>query len=98
MAHAERLRCIGVMETEERRCKPDFVLEKSRALTGGKDGGPVNANAARNLHLLNDICFIPLRRQEHEVQGMLAEIQKQAMEAPALLPFPVIAEGIPPEL
>eukprot|EP01043_Picozoa_sp_COSAG02_P031301 COSAG02_NODE_2036_length_10039_cov_174.290040_1_plen_1339_part_00 len=98
MAHAERLRCIGVMETEERRCKPDFELEKSRALTGGKDGGPVNANAARNLHLLNDICFIPLRRQEHEVQGMLAEIQKQAMEAPALLPFPVIAEGIPPEL
>lgn len=28
---------------------------------------------------------------------MLAEIQKHAQEAPALSPFPVIAEGVPPE-
>ena len=69
-AHAAGLRCVGVMETEPRHGMPDFALEKSRALTGGKDGGPVNANAPQNVHLLDDICFVPLRRQEHEVQAM----------------------------
>jgi GTPase SAR1 family protein len=99
-AHAERLRCVGVMETEERRGKPDFALEKSRALTGGCDGGPVNVNAPRNIHLLDDVCMIPLRRQQHEVEGMLAEIQRHAVQAPALTPYPqapVAEEGVPPD-
>jgi hypothetical protein len=86
VAHASRLRCIGVMETEERRGKPDFAQEKERSLHGN-DGVPVNPYAPDNVHLLDDICFIPLRRQEHEVKAMLAEIQSHAQQAPTLTPY-----------
>ena len=41
-AREQELRFVGVMETDERHCKPDFALEKSRARTGGKDGSPVH--------------------------------------------------------
>ena len=85
-AHEHGLRCIGVVETDERKGKPDMGLEKSRALTGRR-GGPVNPNAMHNVHLLADVCFIPFRRQQHEVDSMLAEIQRQAAEAPALRPY-----------
>jgi len=100
-AHEEQLRCIGVMETEDRRGKPDFALERSRALTGGRDNGPVHPSATHNVRLLDDVCFIPLRRQEHEVSAMLAEIQKHALQAPKLTPFlrtvPLgVPEGVPP--
>ena len=86
-AHEGSLRCIGVMETDERYGKPNFALEKLRALTGGRDGGPVHVDAQRNLHLLDEVCFIPLRRQQHEVQGMVAEICRQATMTTALQPF-----------
>ena len=85
-AHEQELRCIGVMETDERKGRPDMGVEKSRALTG-RGGRPVNPNAIHNVHLLDDVCFIPFRRQQHEVDGMLTEIQKQAAEAPALRPY-----------
>jgi hypothetical protein len=77
-AHEQELRFVGVMETELRHCKPDFALEKSQALTGGSDGGPVNTNAPDHVYLLSGLCFIPFRRQEHEVVAMLKEIERQA--------------------
>mgnify|MGYP003322286436 CR=1 FL=1 len=81
-AHAEGVRCIGVMETDERHGKPDFALEKSRARTG-KDGGPVHEkHVEANLRLLDEVCFVPFRRQEHEIEGMLSEILRQAKVTP----------------
>lgn len=97
MAHDQRLRCVGVMETDERHGIPDFGLEESRALTG-KGGGAVNPNAQHNVHLLKDLCFLPLRRQEHEVQSMLDEVLKHAAQALPLTPCPMVpAEGVPPK-
>jgi hypothetical protein len=93
-AHAERLRCVGVMEDDERHGKPDFGQEKQRALTGAEGGQPVNGNAARNIHLLDDVCFIPLRRQQHEVEGMMKEIVRQYHCAAVLEPH--AEEGVPP--
>eukprot|EP01045_Picozoa_sp_COSAG04_P037112 COSAG04_NODE_9327_length_873_cov_1.980620_2_plen_129_part_01 len=99
-AHAEGLRCVGVMETDERHGKPDFALEKSRARTGGKDGGPVHEkhDVEMNLKLLDEVCFTPFRRQEHEVQGMLVEVVRQAAIAPrlCLANGGGVAEGVPP--
>ena len=92
----QELRFVGVMETELRHGKLDFALEQSRGLTGGKDGGPVNENAPDNVHLLSDLCFIPFRRQEHEVPAMLKEIIRQAMLLGGGL-GQVIREGVPPE-
>ena len=91
-AHEKGLRCIGVMETDDRKGRPDFGLEKSRALTGGSGGGPVNPNAKHNVHLLDDMTFIPYRRQQHEVDAMLKEIQRQAAEAEFLRPYEREAE------
>ena len=91
-AHEAGLRCIGVMETDPRHGMPDFALEKERARTGGKAGGPVHAtHVEMNLRLLDEICFIPLRRQEHELQAMLDEIVRQSRVAKRL-----VAEGVPP--
>jgi hypothetical protein len=73
-ATANRLRFVGVMETEDRRGKPDFAQEKRRAL-----GPPlVNDHAPQNVRLLDELCFIPFRRQQHEVEAMLKEIVRQA--------------------
>ena len=85
--HAARrhgLSIIGVMETDDRCGKPDFRLEKSRALTG-KSGLPMNVHAADNVHLLDvdNVRHIPLRRQQHEMQGMLDEIVRQRLGAEA---------------
>ena len=44
--------------------------EKERAQSGGAGGGAVNPKAERNIHLLDDVCFIPMRRQEHEVRSI----------------------------
>ena len=97
-AHAEGLRCVGVMETDPRHGQPDFVLEKSRARTGGKGGAPVHDKfVEQNLKLLDKICFIPLRRQEHEVQAMLTEITRQAEVAKRLVSVPVPV-GVEPAL
>jgi hypothetical protein len=84
-AHEQKLRCVGVRETELRHGKPDFALEKSRALFGGKDGGPVNENAPANVRLLDDVCFLPFRREQHEIGAMLAEIIRQAKTAATVL-------------
>ena len=94
-AHEKGLRCIGVMETDDRKGRPDFGLEKSRALTGGSGGRPVNPNAKHNVHLLDDMAFIPYRRQQHEVDAMLKEIQRQAVEAKFLHPHEQEAEPEP---
>ena len=76
-AHVHGLKVVCVMESDERKGKPDFFLEKHRALTGGNDGGPVNEHALVNVHLIADACFIPFRRQQHERQAMLDEIVRQ---------------------
>jgi hypothetical protein len=77
-AHEEGLRCIGVMETDERHGQPNFEEEKKRARAGGTGGDLVHTSVQQNLKLLDAVCFIPLRRQAHEVPGMLAEIARQA--------------------
>ena len=69
---------IGVMETDERHNTPEFVQEKTRARTGGREGGAVHEHVEDNLKLLDDVCFIPLRRQQHEIPAMLGEILRQA--------------------
>ena len=74
---------MGVMETEERKGKPDMATEISRALTG-KDGGPVHPDAALNVGLLQKVCFIPFRRQSHEQKAMLEEIGRQMRTADVL--------------
>ena len=78
-AHICGLKLVGVKEDDSRHGKPDFGQEKTRAMKG-KDGGPVNEHAADNLHLLDDVCFIDFRRQQHEVPGMLGEIERQFVE------------------
>ena len=80
-ARAAGVHIIGVQEEDDRHCKPDRALEKSRARTG-KDGGPVHAAAEANLRLLDSVCFVPLRRQQHEVPAMLDEILRQANPEP----------------
>jgi hypothetical protein len=102
-AHAAGLRCIGVMETDTRKGAPDLSLEKGRAISGGPREQPVHPDAHANIHLLDDICFIPFRREAHEKEAMLNEIIKQALcaQPPQVLsarvtPVTSIAEGTPP--
>jgi hypothetical protein len=49
-----------------------------------------------NLWLLDDVCFIPFRRQEHEVPTMLKEIIRQAALPGGGL-GQVIREAVPPD-
>ena len=70
---------VGCQEEDEGRNKPDRALEKSRAHSGGTDGGPVHeTHVEANLRYLDDICFSPFRRARHEVQPMIDEIARQA--------------------
>ncbi len=76
-ARSERLPVIGVMEVEERYNKADLAEEKRRARTGGANGGPISEHAENILALLdgpNSVVFLPFRRQQHEMEAMLAEI------------------------
>eukprot|EP01047_Picozoa_sp_COSAG01_P024822 COSAG01_NODE_1548_length_9950_cov_29.480865_3_plen_820_part_00 len=75
----ENLHIVGVMETDPRFGIPDFQLERQRALTG-RDGRPVSVRAPQHVKLLDSICFIPRRTQEHELKGYLSEIIKQGIE------------------
>jgi hypothetical protein len=92
-AHEVGLRCVGVKEEDERYGKPDFALEKSRSLTGGKDGKPIHKRAAQNATILDEICFINFRRQQHELKGMIDEVVRQRTCAPVLS---YTEEGVPP--
>eukprot|EP01046_Picozoa_sp_COSAG06_P045574 COSAG06_NODE_6321_length_2984_cov_1.050260_5_plen_86_part_00 len=38
----------------------------------------ISTSRRTSLRLLDDLCFIPFRRQEHEVPAMLKEIIRQA--------------------
>ena len=40
----------------------------------------MHPRAEQNAQLLNDVCFVPWRVQEHEVKGMLKEIELQFFE------------------
>jgi hypothetical protein len=82
-AHEAGLRCVGVKEDDERFGKPDFALEKSRS-SSGKDGGPIHERAAMNARILDEICFIDFRRQQHEMKGMIDEVVRQRTCAPVL--------------
>ena len=77
------LEVIGVAETDDRMGKPDVDQERARALTGKSGGLPINEHAGTNIHLLDDVRFIPFRRQEHEMPGMLDEIVRQRPGAEA---------------
>ena len=70
------MRCVGVKEEDERFGKPDFALEKSRSFSG-KDGGLIHERAAMNAKILDEICFINFRRQEHEMGAMTDEVVRQ---------------------
>ena len=58
MAREQGLNIIGVKESDPRFGAPDMALERSRAMTGGPGGGPVNDKAAENVELLDQVCFI----------------------------------------
>ena len=75
-AYEAGLGFVGVCEDMEEHGKPNRLLEKRRALTGGEDGGPVSPHADRNLRLLDELCFIPFERQSHLVEAMLDEIAR----------------------
>eukprot|EP01047_Picozoa_sp_COSAG01_P058502 COSAG01_NODE_6904_length_3445_cov_3.883465_3_plen_87_part_00 len=79
-AREHNLNIIGVKEEDIRFGLPDFALERQRALTGGKDEGPVHEQALENIRLLDQVCFIPRRTQAHETNAMLAEIVRQGIE------------------
>ena len=53
-----------------------------RAMTGGSNGGPVHEEARENSALLDEVCFIPLRRERHEVPGYLNEIIAEGIATP----------------
>ena len=67
-------------QTDDRYGVPDFAEEKQRALTAGPDGGPVSDRAEEIIELLDDIVFIPLRREAHEVACYHQQILKQGVE------------------
>lgn len=73
------LHIIGVMETDPRFGVPDIKLERVRALTG-RNGRPVSARAHKNVKLLDEVCFLPRRTQQHELKGYLREIVRQGIE------------------
>lgn len=73
------LQIVGVMEEDARHGRPKFDEERRRALTGGENGGPVHPQAAENILLLDQVCFIPRRTQEHEVRAMVDEINRQGL-------------------
>ena len=73
------LHIVGVMEDDSRHGRPNFAEERRRALTGGKNGGPVHPRAEENIALLEQVCFIPRRTQEHEVRAMVDEINRQGL-------------------
>ncbi len=76
-AHKFGLKVIGVMEAKEHFGRPDFKQMKHRALNY-EDGKPAHEKYAKsNLHLLDDITFIPFRRTEHEERAMIQEIIRQ---------------------
>ena len=58
VAREQGLNIIGVKESDPRFGAPDMALERSRAMTGGPGGGPVNDKAAENVELLDQVCFI----------------------------------------
>lgn len=89
VAHEAGLRCIGVMESEQPKGKPDLALERSRAMNGN-GGGPVNPKAQHNMHLLDEIVFSPFRRQEDELVALLMKIVEQAQVDKRLAPYPAI--------
>ena len=79
-AHGANVKVVGVEELDEGQGSPNRDLEKSRARSK-KDGGPVSPHVEQNLKLLDEVWFIPFRRQLHEKLAMLAEIKKQAAAA-----------------
>eukprot|EP01051_Picozoa_sp_SAG22_P017217 SAG22_NODE_2604_length_2395_cov_1.718641_3_plen_350_part_00 len=79
-ARKHGLTVVGVKEEDGRFGKPDFELERQRGMTGGADGGPVHVEAHLNLELLDKVCFISRRTQQHEINGMLSEVLKQGVE------------------
>eukprot|EP01043_Picozoa_sp_COSAG02_P010925 COSAG02_NODE_395_length_23127_cov_130.205663_9_plen_1340_part_00 len=91
-AHAARLRCVGVKETDERHGTPDFALERERALKGGERGEGVHEKAPQNLHLLDDVVFTPFRREKHEVSNMLEEIVKRAQDVDCITLSPFVTD------
>ncbi len=84
-AHKAGVPFVGVQEQMIEHDKPDFALEKSRALTGGKDEAgntaPVSKHVEQNLQLLEELCFIPFERQAHLVEAMVIEIERLAIAA-----------------
>jgi hypothetical protein len=86
-ARKHGLTIVGVKEEDVRFGKPDFELERQRGMMGGKVGadgvcGPVHLQAPENLELLNKVCFISRRTQQHEIKGYIAEVIRQGVELP----------------
>ena len=88
-AHVAGLKVIGVQEHASAPCRPNFALERSRALTAGKDAdgqpAPVSPHVEQNLKLLEDVCFdLSFERKKAMVDAMLKEIVRLTLDAPEL--------------
>ena len=80
-AHWAGLRCVGVKETDERHCRPDFAAERQRAQMIDE---PYVGH--RGMRLLDEVCLIPFRRELHEIDGMVEEIVRQSKAVSPLVP------------
>ena len=92
------LRCCGVMETDSSHGRPDFAQEARRAVLDTKRGDKVHEHAEQHIRLLDEVCFIPLRRQQHEMAPMIHEIIRQSQTTSQLEPLPQVrASGAEPQ-
>jgi hypothetical protein len=88
-AHVAGLKVVGVQEHASAPCRPDFALERSRALSAGRDAdgnpAPISPHAEQNLELLQSVCFDTLfERKKAMVDAMMKEIVRLTREAPHL--------------
>ena len=67
---------MGVQETLDEHNRPDFSAEKARARETR-----VTKHMKQNLQLLDQLTFVPFRRELHEVDSMIDEIVRQAQNA-----------------
>ena len=65
---------INIVDKKNKKC---FFLKNKKLIKDVE-----NWEKMENLKLLDQVCFVPMRRQEHEVPAMLGEILRQAKLQP----------------
>ena len=82
LAEAFKLRkpIMLMYETDDRFGRPDFGQERNATLQKGADGKSL-LTAAQIEWLFSEVVGIPVRREAHELSGMLDEIETHARHA-----------------